>query len=61
MLEIKNAVVVVEVVLICNRYIVPVVKKVDNFHGLWPSQGVIHDKIIRKLCFGSLMENIKSN
>ena len=36
-------------------------RTVDNFHNSWPSQEVIHDEIILKLCFNSSVENILFN
>ena len=35
--------------------------KIDNFHNSWPSQEVIHNKIILTACFDSSVENILFN
>ena len=66
--EIKNAVVVVVLIFLkhnglCGRGISSsqlwqVDSTVDDFHILWPSQKVTHDKIILKVCFDSSVENI---
>ena len=65
-LEIKNDVVVVVPIILKHNGLCAwavssfqlwqVDSRVDNFHNLWPSQVVMHDKIIFKACFDSSAE-----
>ena len=66
--EIKNTLVVVALIFLkhngmCGQAISSsrlrqVDSTVDNFHNSWPSQEVIHDKIILKACFDSSVKNV---
>ena len=68
MLEIKKTAVVVVLIFLkynglCGDAIISaqlwwVDSTVDNFHNSWPSQELIHDKIILKTYFNSSMENV---